>query len=230
MRLTIFGANGPTGRLVVQQALALGHTVRAVTRRPDAFPAFGPGLEVVEADVFDAAAVDWAVAGSNAVISSLGIPYSRQKIEVYSRGTGHIVAAMQRHGVRRLLCVSSTSTFLVDDLEKSWINHIATSLVSRTLGRTTYQDMRLMETRVRGSGLEWTIVRPAGLFTGSVVTAYQTAENFLSGQLTARADLAASLLAQVQNQRYVGKVMVVITTENTPSFIEWFRGEILKQA
>ncbi|WP_420594307.1 NAD(P)-dependent oxidoreductase [Deinococcus sp.] len=229
MRLTVFGANGPTGRLVVQQGLALGFAVRAVTRHPDSFPALGSGLDIVEADVFDAAAVDRAVAGSDAVISSLGVPYSRQPIRVYSVGTNHIASAMQRQHVRRLLCVSSTSTYLVDDPQASWLSHIGVSLVSRTLGRTTYEDMRRMETLVRGSGLDWTIARPAGLFTGSVVTAYQTAENFLSGRFTARADLAASLLGQAREDRYVGKVMVVMTTQNTPSFITWFRGEILKQ-
>lgn len=229
MRLTVFGANGPTGRLVVQQALGLGHTVRAVTRQPEAFPVFGPGLEVVGADVFDAEAVDRAVAGSDAVISSLGVPYSRHPIEVYSKGTGHVVAAMQRRGIRRLLCVSSTSTFLVDDPQASFLSHVGVSLVSRTIGRTTYEDMRRMETLVRHSGLEWTVVRPSGLFTGRVITRYQVAEHFLSGRFTARADLAACLLDQVQNQRSVGKVMVVMTTENTPSFTAWFRGEILKQ-
>ncbi|WP_420594145.1 hypothetical protein [Deinococcus sp.] len=40
----------------------------------------------------------------------------------------------------------------------------------------------------------------------------------------------ASLLAQVQDQRYVGKVMAVVTTKGTPSFSEWFRQELLKQA
>ncbi|THF70220.1 SDR family oxidoreductase [Deinococcus sp. Arct2-2] len=229
MRLTVFGANGPSGRLVVQQALALGHTVRAVTRQPEAFPALGPELEVTGADVFDADAVDRAVAGSDAVISSLGVPYSRQPIEVYSTGTGHVVAAMQRRGIRRLLCVSSTTTFPANDPQAGWINRVGVSLVSKTIGRTTYQDMRRMETLVRGSGLDWTIVRPSGLFTGKTVTAYQTAENALSGRFTARADLAACLLSEVQDSRWVGKVMVVITTQNTPSFTEWFRGEILKQ-
>lgn len=230
MRITIFGANGPTGRLIVQQGLALGHTMRAVTRRPDTFPNLGSGLEVVGADVFDATAVDRAVTGSDAVISSLGVPYSRSPIEVYSRGTGHVIAAMQRQRVRRLLCVSSTTTFPVKDPQAGWMNRLGVALISKTIGRTTYEDMRLMETLVRGSDLDWTIVRPAGLFTGGGVTAYQTAENFLSGRLTARADLAAYLLSQVQDQRNVGKVLVVVTTENTPSFTEWLRKEIFKQA
>jgi len=230
MRLTVFGANGPTGRLIVQQALTLGHTVRAVTRHPDTFPALGLGLEVMEADVFDSAAVDRAVDGSHAVISSLGVPYSRYSTRVYSEGTGHVVTAMQRRDIRRLLCVSSTTTYLDHDPQAGWMTRAGVWVVSKTIGRTTYEDMRRMETLVRGSGLDWTIARPAGLFTGSVVTPYQTAEKVLSGRFTARADLAASLLSDMQNRQHVGKVMFVVTTKNTPSFIEWFRGERLGHA
>ncbi|RKN39256.1 hypothetical protein D7294_22055 [Streptomyces hoynatensis] len=38
MRLAVFGANGPTGRLLTGQALAAGHRVTAVTRQPHALP------------------------------------------------------------------------------------------------------------------------------------------------------------------------------------------------
>ena len=38
MQLTIFGANGPTGRLLTELALADGHDVVAVTRRPGRLP------------------------------------------------------------------------------------------------------------------------------------------------------------------------------------------------
>lgn len=36
-RLVVFGASGPMGRLVTQQALAKGHTVSAVVRSPEKF-------------------------------------------------------------------------------------------------------------------------------------------------------------------------------------------------
>nr|WP_261570319.1 NAD(P)H-binding protein [Frankia gtarii] len=49
-----FGANGPTGRLVVQQALEAGHEIVAVTRRPAEFPLAGERLTVIGADVADA--------------------------------------------------------------------------------------------------------------------------------------------------------------------------------
>jgi putative NADH-flavin reductase len=42
MRITVFGATGGTGRQLVQQALAAGHTVTAVVRDPARLP-FQPG-------------------------------------------------------------------------------------------------------------------------------------------------------------------------------------------
>ena len=51
MRITIFGANGPTGRLLTAQALEAGHRVRAVTRQPNGFPLHDARLDVAAADV-----------------------------------------------------------------------------------------------------------------------------------------------------------------------------------
>ncbi|MEU3227249.1 NAD(P)H-binding protein [Streptomyces sp. NPDC006976] len=49
MRIAVFGANGPTGRHLTDQALAAGHEVVAVTRRPGSLPA-RPGLTPAVAD------------------------------------------------------------------------------------------------------------------------------------------------------------------------------------
>jgi putative NADH-flavin reductase len=53
MNLVIFGANGPTGRLLTKQALDKGHTVTAVTRHPEMFPLQHECLRVLHGDVFD---------------------------------------------------------------------------------------------------------------------------------------------------------------------------------
>jgi nucleoside-diphosphate-sugar epimerase len=71
----------------------------------------GDRITVVGADVTDAAAVDAAVAGGDAVISVLGVAYTRKPVSVYSAGTANIIAAMENHGVRRL---AVTSTAAVD--------------------------------------------------------------------------------------------------------------------
>jgi uncharacterized protein YbjT (DUF2867 family) len=46
MRIVIFGANGPTGRLLTRLSLTAGYDTVAVTRQPGAFPLAEPGLRV----------------------------------------------------------------------------------------------------------------------------------------------------------------------------------------
>ena len=55
MHIAIFGANGPTGRLVTQRVLEAGHSAVAVTRRPRDFPLTDDRLTVAGADAKDAA-------------------------------------------------------------------------------------------------------------------------------------------------------------------------------
>src|SRR5258706_1756162 len=110
MKLVIFGANGLTGQILTQQALDAGHVVTAVTRHPETFPIRHRCLQVMRGDVFDLSSVEQAVSGQDAVLSTLGVPFSNKDISVYSKGVAHIVQAMNKYGVRRFVCVSSSAT------------------------------------------------------------------------------------------------------------------------
>src|SRR5260370_11711527 len=72
MNLVVLGATGRTGRLVVEQALAAGHTVTALVRSPEKLPTGSPNLRVVTGHATDPAAVSRALEGADAVISTLG--------------------------------------------------------------------------------------------------------------------------------------------------------------
>ena len=228
MNIVIFGANGPTGRQATAQAVAEGHTVTAVTRRPEAFPPSGsPLLRVVGADVHDAGAVDGAVAGHDAVISTLGVPFGRTPVTVYSAGLTHITQAMARHGVTRLACVTSTSISGQESPNDGYFfRKVLEPFLVRFVGRTVYEDMRRSEEIVRGSDCDWTIVRPAGLFDAPAVSDYQLAAGpRLPGRFTSRADLADALLRQVVDDRDPRAVVEVRTTEGAPSILDIIRKE-----
>jgi NAD(P)H-binding len=64
---------------------------------------------VAGADALDAAAAveEVVVAGHDRVVSTLGVPYTREPVTIFSQGARNIVAAMNRHGLRRLVCVTS---------------------------------------------------------------------------------------------------------------------------
>lgn len=229
MKIVIFGANGQTGRLLTGQALAAGHDVAAATRRPAQFPITHDRLVVVEADVHDAAAVDRAVQGADVVLSALGVPFTRKQVTLYSEGTGNIVAAMSRHGVKRLIVVSSSATEPHHHGDGGFmLNRVLQPLVTATIGKTTYADMRRMEDLVRGSDLEWTIMRPSGLFDAPGVTAYELREDQAPGVFTSRAGLAASMLDQAADTRFVRKAAAVTTSEGAPTLFQMIRREALK--
>jgi putative NADH-flavin reductase len=230
MRIVVFGANGPTGRQLVDQALAAGHKVAAVTRRPDDIPP-RDRLTVVGADVTDADAVEAVIAGSDAVLSALGVSFSRKPITVYSLGATNIIAAMHQHAVPRLVIVSSaTLDPAYRPSDSFFFNRVMDPLFRTRPGRTLYDDLRRMEALVRVSDLDWTIIRPTWLFNTAAVTDYQLAENSADGMYTARADLAASMLAQLTDDRFVHKAIGVITTAVKPNIIQQIWHESIKKA
>ncbi|MCU1476871.1 MAG: NAD-dependent epimerase [Subtercola sp.] len=252
MRLIVFGSNGPTGRLLVADALAAGHSVTAFTRHPADFdstdssgsapsPAAPEGslgaavttggadarLTVIEGDVYDAASVERAVAGHDAVISTLGVPFGKQPITVYSVGLTAIIRAMQAQHVSRLVCVSSSAVDLTVGAHGGFFfEKVLQPYFVNVMGKTLYTDMRAMEEIVRTSDVDWTIVRPSGLFETPGVTDYATAETFVKSKFTSRADLAACLLSQATSTEYIRKVVAVGTVSVQPSLVQllWREG------
>jgi putative NADH-flavin reductase len=233
MNLVIFGANGPTGRLLTKQALASGHAVTAVTRHPETFPLQNARLQVMRADVFDLSSVEQAVAGQDAVLSTLGAPYSFKPITLYSQGMAYIVQAMNHYGVRRLVCVSSSATdpqTRYHDTGGGFIfEKILKPIIINSIGRTMYADMQRMETLVMKSHLDWTIVRPSGLFEMEAVTNYQVAEAFIRGRFTSRADLAGCMLQQLTTDQYLHKAVAVATFSVQPNLFEFLGREAFKR-
>jgi putative NADH-flavin reductase len=229
MKIVIFGANGATGRVLTKQALAREYEVTAVTRHPEAFPLQHEHLQVMRGDVFDLSSVEQAVAGQDAVLSTLGVPFSRKPITVYSEGVAHIVQAMRRYGVRRLVCVSSSTTDpqirYLDSGGGFIFEKVLKPIVINTIGRTTYTDMERMETLVKNCHLDWVIVRPSGLFETPSVTNYEMAEEHINKQYTSRADLADCMLQQLTTDQYLHKAVAVATVSVQPSLLEFFGKE-----
>jgi putative NADH-flavin reductase len=229
MHLTIFGANGPTGRLLTAQALQAGHQVVAATRHPEALTMDHANLTVVRADVHDPAAVTEVVRGSDAVLSTLGVPFSRQPVTVYSTGVANIVAAMGKHGVKRLVVVSSSATEPHIHADGGFmLNRVLQPLIVATIGKTVYADMARMERLLRDADLAWTVLRPSGLFDHPEPTGYRLDENQAPGIYTARVDLAASMLDQLTDEGYLRKMAAVTTTAVKPSLWSLIRREAMK--
>lgn len=200
MRLAIFGSTGGTGRRLTEQALASGHHVIAVARRPETVTVRHDRLRVVPGDVLAPASLDPAFDAADAVISALGIGYRRHVTTVYSAGTANVLAAMARAGVRRLVCVSTAGLTLSGD--SSLLHRMVLQHILHRLLRNPYADMSRMEELVRASEADWTIVRAARLTNGPLTGRYRTraGANLPGAWSISRADLASYLLTQVEDR------------------------------
>lgn len=207
MNLTIFGASGKTGRHLLAQALAGGHTVTALVRSPARLRGRDARLKVIEGDVRDLAQVTAAVAGAEAVISVLGPSSNRPELAV-SAGIDNLVTAMRQHEVRRL--IQTAGAGVRDPRDRPTPVHAFFGLLVRVLTPNVLADMQQAVEKVRSSGLDWTVVRVPrltdGPATGRLRAGYVGQD---IGPSLARADLAAFLLQQLTDRSWVGQAPAV---------------------
>jgi putative NADH-flavin reductase len=217
MKLTIFGATGGIGRQLVEQAIAAGHTVTAVVRNPTNLPG---GIRIVTAELSAAnrATLETAVRGADAVLSGLG-PRALTKAGIAAEGTGAIVQAMKATDARRIVVVSAAPIGTVasphrphppkDDPGDGFFMRNLGAPFARTVMRSRYADLALMEDILSYSGLDWTIVRPPRLTNGPLTHRYRTAfgHNLRGGVVISRADVAHVMLRALEQLETIGQII-----------------------
>jgi nucleoside-diphosphate-sugar epimerase len=109
MKVAIFGAAGTIGRAVAAELARRGHGVRAVGRSESRLrEAFGNGAtEVVAADVSEATGCARACAGADAIVYTLGLPYTTRAFGAYPPMMRMAVAAARDAGTGRLVLISN---------------------------------------------------------------------------------------------------------------------------
>lgn len=209
MKVVVFGGTGPTGKLVVERALAARMQVRVLARSPEKVAERPNGLEVMQGDALQPEDVVRAVEGQEAVVTSLGVPYTFKPVRIYSSGARNILEAMERHGVRRLVAVTSGGTHPGRDPNNPLFFEY---FLKPFIGRTLYEDMRRMEAMIFESGLDWTLLRPPRLLdkpaTGQVRVAPDE-YTIAGGSIISRADLAAFIVEQLENPTLIRKAAAV---------------------
>jgi putative NADH-flavin reductase len=219
MRLVIFGATGGTGRRLVERAIAEGHEVTAFVRNPSRMTARHQRLKIIVGDAFDPGHVRGAVAANEAVISVLG---SRQPSNPLrprspgdpngpaSAGSGNIIAAMKEHGLRRFVCQTAWGVG-ESKQDPGFAGAFFMNVLVPPLLRDEYAEKEAQERIIRGSELEWVIVRPMILTNGPWTNDYRTGEDLKPGRhpYISRADVADFLMRQLTDDAFVRRTPAI---------------------
>lgn len=201
MKILIVGATGRTGQQLLDQALAQGHDVAVFVRTPEAFAQHPQRarLRIAQGNVLDGSAVETAVSGQDAVLCALG-PRKGAPDTDLTTGTVNIVRAMEKAGVRQLIFLSGHG---VGD-SVTHTPFIFGKVIIPLFLRGIYEEKAHQEAAIRGSTLDWVIVRPTRLTNGPLLGTCRIIENYagMSAKIS-RADLAAFMLAQLTSDQYL---------------------------
>lgn len=199
MRLAILGGTGRTGWLLVNLALAQGHSLRVLARDPARLALMHDDLQVIEGDARQADTVRLLVKGCDAVISALG-PVPGEE-DICSRATANVITAAASVGPRRYALVSGMAQDLPGD-EKSLANRLVSWMVMRSGGAAVADKARECELLLN-SDMNYTLLRPPMLTSGPATGQVRFDLKNCPGSRLSRGDLAASLLACVVTNAYL---------------------------
>ncbi len=193
MKLVVLGANGRTGRLVVQAALEKGMDVTAVVRSADKLLGIQHDrLKVAVGDPCETDFLKQVLREQDAVISALGgRSPTKAATSVYYRSVDAIIDAAWETGLQRVL-VTSTALLFRDQTLMGRILQVLVPNVVHSAAR--------MEETLRSSGLSWTSARP-GFLSDAEENAYRAMKDGLpqDGTSVSRRALAGFLIDAIED-------------------------------
>jgi putative NADH-flavin reductase len=207
MKIVVFGASRGVGLQVVEQALPAGHTITAFVRSSSTFTLQHPNLTVFQGDSMDAAVVEKAIAGQEAVVSTLG-PTRPPVPGMMETSAKNIVAAMKKHNVRRLISTTGAGVRQPEDQPKL-ADHVISFLLN-LLAKSVVLDSAANVKVIQDSDLDWTVIRFPRLLDGDRTGRYRV--GYISKDSStqfSRADAADFVLRELIEKKWLRKLPLV---------------------
>ena len=155
MKISVFGANGKVGRLIVDLALEQGYQVVAFVHSQST-GVKNANLKEIQGDIYDFAAVRAALKDVDLVISSLGSWHTPKK-DILSEAMKNIIPAMEKQKIKKIISLTGADARLDGDelspLHK--LSHIGIKLSNGKILKDSEVHMELLQR----SSLDWTVVR-----------------------------------------------------------------------
>lgn len=204
MHILVYGADGATGRRIVDQALTRGHRVRASCHSLSGEERDAEGLEWVATDLLDRDGPAGDMEGIDAVVNAVGIDAGPGTVvnppPLHTDGTRNMLAAMRGAQVDRLVTISAS---FVETMSRGPIWFEAAARLGLA---SIFAQMGEMEKILRATPwLRWTAVRPGWLLDEETSGDFQVFDDVIPDDLirTRTGDLAAFMLDCAEGDLHV---------------------------
>jgi hypothetical protein len=210
MRIVIFGAAGRAGSAILSKALQDGYLVTAFVRSPSRMTIKHANLTVLQGDASNPPAVEYAVRGMDAVVSTMASAASQKiaKNKPLTSGTKNIIDAMKKHGVKRLIITAPNSIPQPQDIHNIRFK-LLNSFVKFILPASYDDSVSSIET-IQASDTDWTVVRMGRASYGAptgLVKAGNVNKN--TGIFITRDDAAAFILNELKDRKFLRKIPAI---------------------
>ena len=205
MNVLVIGAAGKTGSLIVERAVAAGHTVTAFVRNAAVYHAPAPSVRIVSGDATNAGSLGGAMPGQHAVIDTVGgkTPFLTTTLE--EDVARAILVEMRQHEVRRLIAISALGAGDSKDQGTFFYDHV----VLPTFLRGSTKDKEAMESLVEHADVDFVLVRPAVLNDHPATGNVRVVEGHDKAHKITRADVARFVVDQLTSDAYLGKAVTI---------------------
>ncbi|MFN8293123.1 MAG: SDR family oxidoreductase [Chitinophagales bacterium] len=200
MKITVIGANGRTGKLIVEEALAKGWQVVAYLRNKQKLPIVHANLTFVEGDAYNASQIGKAIEGADAVVSALGQSDISGKVDLMSDGMKNIIPAMLQHHVKRVIAIGgmgalqANANMLIKDLPDFPAEY-------KNVSEGHYKVFNLLQP----TSLDWTFVCCPYIPDGAKTNNYQVRKDYLPNgkQQIFTGDIAAFVVKELEQNQFL---------------------------
>ncbi len=215
LQILVYGATGNIGALIVDEALARGHFVTAVSRDPTRITQQHPNLVAVAGDLLDADSIKSLVAGKDVVVTSvrgvIGDDKDPRKSLQYL-AVVNVVEQLRALGdaAGRLIHVGGAGSLEVGD-GKLYADKLPKLLLRKTLELEIEGQILALEFLQNVDDVEWTYATPPrnltnGRRTGNFrIGGDQLMEDERGRSRLSRADLAVAILDEAELEIYTGR-------------------------
>ncbi|NUF11688.1 SDR family oxidoreductase [Acinetobacter oleivorans] len=202
--IALFGATGPTGRHIIEEALKQGYSLSVYTRDAKKLESFIGRIEIIVGDLSNQDAIAKCIHSADVVISALGPNALKvQGDKPVMHGLANIIAAMKHAGVRRLIQISTAA--YRDPKDSFVFKAHAFALLFKVIARKGFEDIKATGELIANSDLDWTLVRIPNLkdgpSDGNVTVGWYGKTNL--GMKLSRGNLAKFLVNQIVDKAFV---------------------------
>lgn len=199
--VAIIGRSGKVGRHVAARAIQSGYQVVMLARNPDKYTFKDSGIEIIQGDAQSTDSIRLLLKNCDAVINTLGQPVRDDPI--YSSVTNNILTIMSEYGINRYIGVTGGSLHVPGD-SKKLINKIGEKLFELFFSKMM-MDKKKELNLLQNSDRDWTLIRLPFVVEGPETGTVRVNLTDMPGTKMMNGDIAAFLINQVTDTRYIRK-------------------------